>query len=346
MEENSGTMVLCNRSSDLGLQKMEKNMRIIAITKKCLENEKKLILSSLEKDDKVLFFSNEQELLASEDLDYIDIVFGEPELSTIPLMKKLRWVQMTWAGANKYTSRAELFNKIVLTSASGAYGGVISEYIISGILALYRNLFLYRTQMEMGYWNKIESEDTLEGKRILILGTGNIGQETAKKLKCFGAYTVGMSRITRDKQIFFDELYTTENLDNQLQSVDVVIIALPGTPETRGMFDEERINRMKTNALLVNVGRGFVVNTDTLTNALQKGILRGAVLDVTEPEPLPETHPLRYMKNVVLTPHISGISWGENKFTRKRILDIFCENLKHDCKNELLKNVIDFNKGY
>ena len=103
---------------------------------------------------------------------------------------------------------------------------------------------------------------------------------------------------------------------------------------------------MKANAILVNVGRGFIVNTDELTNALQKGFLRGAVLDVTDPEPLPENHPLRYMENVILTPHISGISWGENQFTRKRILDIFCENLKRDKNNEPKKNMIDFNKGY
>ena len=103
---------------------------------------------------------------------------------------------------------------------------------------------------------------------------------------------------------------------------------------------------MKENAILVNVGRGFIVDTDALTSALQKGLIKGAVLDVTEPEPLPLNHPLQYMKNVVLTPHISGISWGENMFTRKRILDIFCENLVRDKNNELKKNIIDFDTGY
>jgi len=131
-----------------------------------------------------------------------------------------------------------------------------------------------------------------------------------------------------------------------LQSADVVIIALPGTAETAGMFHTERIKKMKKDAIFVNVGRGFIVNTEDLTDALQKGLLKGAVLDVTEPEPLPENHPLRCMENVVLTPHISGISWGDNRFTRKRILDIFCENLKLDRDNKLKKNIIDFSKGY
>ena len=323
-----------------------KMMRIIAITKKCLECEKELILSSVEKEDKVLFFDNEKELLKSEDYANIEIVFGEPENSTIHFMKNLRWIQMTWAGANKYTSVPDFPDHVVLTSASGAYGCVISEYIVSGILALYKNLFSYRAQMKSGGWNRIEGEETLEGKRVLILGTGNIGQETAKKLRCFGAYTVGICRTPGSKHLSFDEIYTIDSVDTQLQSADVVIIALPGTPETQGMFDAERIKKMKANAILVNVGRGFVVNTDELTNALQNGLLRGAVLDVTDPEPLPEKHPLRSMENVLLTPHISGISWGENMFTRKRILDIFCENLKRDKNNEPKKNIIDFSKGY
>ena len=101
---------------------------------------------------------------------------------------------MSFAGANKYTSVPNFPDSITITSASGAYGHVISEYIISGILALKKNLFLYRKQMRNGDWHRIEGDDTLEGKRVLILGTGNIGYETAKKLKCFGCYTVGISR--------------------------------------------------------------------------------------------------------------------------------------------------------
>ena len=321
-------------------------MRIIAITKKCLECEKEYILSSASNEDKVLFFDNEEELLKSEDYANIEIILGEPGLSTVHSMNHLRWIQMTWAGANKYTSVSDFPDNITLTGASGAYGCVISEYIISGILALTRNLFAYRTQMRFGGWDKIEGDDTLEGKRVLILGTGNIGWETAKKLKCFGAYTVGICRTMGKGDLSFDEIHTIDSIDAQLPNADVVIIALPGTTETAGLFNGERIRKMKKTAILVNVGRGFIVNTDELTNALQEGLLKGAVLDVTQPEPLPKEHPLRYMENVVLTPHISGISWGDNKFTRKRILDIFCENLKRDRNNGPKKNIIDFSKGY
>ena len=106
-------------------------MRVIAITKKCLECEKELILSAVEKEDKVLFFDNEEELIKSKDYTNVDILFGEPEYSTVQLMDKLRWIQMSFAGANKYTSVSDFPNSITITSASGAYGYVISEYIIT-----------------------------------------------------------------------------------------------------------------------------------------------------------------------------------------------------------------------
>ena len=321
-------------------------MRTIAITQKCTEYEKNLILSSVEKEDKVLFFDNEKELIESEDFADIEIILGEPELSTVHSMKDLKWIQMTWAGANKYTSATDFPENIVLTNASGAYGCVISEYIVSGILALVKNLFAYRAQMQDGGWSKIEGEDTIEGKRVLILGTGNIGEETAKKLRCFGCYIVGICRTPGKENPVFDEMFTIDSLDEQLQLADVVVIALPGTAETAGMFDAKRISKMKTDAILVNVGRGFIVNTDAVTDALQNGLLRGAVLDVTDPEPLPENHPLRNMENVVLTPHISGVSWGDNTYTKKRIMEIFCENLKRDSKNEPKRNVVDMRKGY
>ena len=321
-------------------------MRTIAITKKCTEYEKELILSAVEKEDKVLFFDNEKELLKSENIEDIEIILGEPELSTIHSMKNLRWIQMTWAGANIYTSAPDFPENVVVTNASGAYGSVISEYIVSGILALVKNLFAYRVQMQDGGWSKIEGEDTIEGKRALILGTGNIGEETAKKHKCFGCYIVGICRTPGKENVFFDEMFTIDSLDEQLQSADVVVIALPGTAETSGMFDADRISKMKADAILVNVGRGFIVNTDAVTEALQNGRIRGAVLDVTDPEPLPGNHPLRHMENVVLTPHIPGVSWGDNTFTKKRIMEIFCENLKRDNNNEPKRNVVDFGKGY
>ena len=321
-------------------------MSTIAIVKKCMENERDFILSHSDPNDKVLFLDDEKQLLLSEAIDNIEIVLGEPEIDTVLALKKLKWLQMTWAGANKYTTHPELFENITLTSASGAYGDVISEYIISGVLALYRNLFLYRNQLKDGGWNRIEKEGTLEGKRALILGTGNIGIETAKRLKVFGTEAIGICRTNKDNIPYFDAVYTNEYLDREVEKADIVIIALPGTKETANMFDKDRIAKLKPDSILVNIGRGIIVDTDALTEALSNNRIQGAVLDVTNPEPLPDNHPLRFMENVVLTPHISGIGWGDNKYTRKKILDIFCDNLKKYKNGKVLKNIIDFNKGY
>ena len=208
-------------------------MRTIAVIKKCLDFEKECILSSAQKEDKVLFFENEKELLNSEELQNIGVIFGEPELSTIQAMKKLRWIQIAWAGANKYTFEQNFPENIVLTSASGAYGPAISEYIVSGILAQYKNLFAYRVQMQGGGWSQMDGNDTLEGKRVLILGTGDIGQETARRLSGFGCYIVGINRTPGKQPEYFGEVHTIDHLDVQLQSADVVIIALPGTAKLR-----------------------------------------------------------------------------------------------------------------
>ena len=321
-------------------------MRQIAILKFCTPQEKAFLSSAASQEDTLLYFDSEQDLLTCPSLAQIDVVFGEPSFATVLSMPALRWIQMSWAGANKYTSEPEFPSHITLTSASGAFGGVISEHVLAGILALYKNLPTYRKQLHSGGWQLLSGDDTLENKRALILGTGNIGQETAKKLRAFAVHTMGLSRTQHQAVSFFDEICTIHALDTQLPLADIVIIALPGTAETRGLFSAERIRLMKPGAVFVNVGRGFIADTEALTEALEKGHLRGAVLDVTDPEPLPAEHPLRFLDNVILTPHVSGISWGENTYTRNRILEIFRENLHRDKQKMPLKNTIDLQLGY
>lgn len=322
------------------------NLRTIAILKECKDAEKAMILSAAEKDDKILFFSDDASMLKSGSADQIHVVFGEPDMDTVAALPNLRWIQMTWAGANKYTSRADFPANVKLTSASGAFGNVISEHIMAGILALYKNLRAYEAQLKKGDWQLLSGDDSLEGKRALILGTGDIGSHTAKKLQAFGATTVGICRTRRETPPFFDECHCVSALDEELPKADLVIIALPGTNETRGLMNKARIGKMNPGALLVNVGRGFVVDTDALTQALEAKKIRGAVLDVTDPEPLPANHPLRNMENVILTPHVSGISWGENDFTRQKIIRIFLDNLQKDTQNAPLDHQIDFTNGY
>ena len=321
-------------------------MRRIAIMKDCTEQEIALLKAAAQPEDTFFYFRSKQDFQDCAEKELIDIVFGEPGYNTILAMKHLRWIQMSWAGANKYTSMEAFPDNITLTSASGAFGGIISEHILADILVLYKNLRAYRSQLQQGGWQLLRGDDTLEGKRALILGTGNIGQETAKKLKAFGADTVGICRTQRQRPDGFDECYRADHLEEQLPLADLVIVALPGTGETKGMLCRQRIAMLKPGSVFVNVGRGMVVDTDALTEALEQGKLRGAVLDVTDPEPLPADHRLRRMEHVVLTPHVSGISWGDNPLTKQKILNIFCENLKRDAAGERLRNIIDLQKGY
>lgn len=321
-------------------------MRHIAVLKPCTVQEQAFLRAAADTEDILLYFESEEVLLSSKYADKIDIIFGEPSIETVLSLPSLRWIQMTWAGANKYTSIESFPAHITLTSASGAFGGVISEHILAGILALCKNLPTYRTQLQNGQWALLPGDCSLEDKRALILGTGNIGSETAKKLKAFGIHTVGICRTGQNVSPCFDELFTTDALDTQLPLADLVIIALPGTKETKHLLNRSRIGMLKPDAMLVNVGRGFIVDTEALTDALTLGKLRGAVLDVTDPEPLPADHPLRFFNHVILTPHVSGISWGENTRTRQRILDIFQENLIRDKNGIPLKNVINFQLGY
>ena len=319
--------------------------RTIAVLPECQEQEKGRLQAALGAGDR-LIFCGERGLSDLAERDSVDVVFGEPELADILRLPRLRWIQMTWAGANKYTAEPSFPRDLTLTSASGAFGMTIAEYVIAGVLALYRLLFSYRQQLQGGQWQELEGENTLEGKRAVVLGIGNVGQETAKRLKAFACSTVGISRRAKEKPDCFDELHTMEELDDQLALADLVILTLPGTEETRGLFGEARLRRIKRGALLVNVGRGFIVDTEALTKTLKEGRLGGAVLDVMEPEPLPPEHPLRHMEKVLLTPHISGISWGTNLCTRSRILDIFTENLRLDKDGQPLSHRIDLNRGY
>ena len=321
-------------------------MSTIAILKDCKDTEQAMILAACRLQDNILFFDDDASMLSSQYAGDIEIIFGEPDIDTVNALPKLRWIQMTWAGANKYTSSPDYPADVVLTSASGAFGGVISEHIMAGILALYKNLRAYRSQLMQGDWQLLSGDDSIEGKRALILGMGDIGTHTAKKLQAFGAVTVGICRSVRTSAEYFDECYDISRLDGQLPDADLIISTLPGTNETRGLINAARIAKMSNNAIFANVGRGFVVDTQALTQALQQGKLRGAVLDVTDPEPLPSTHALRSMDNVILTPHVSGISWGENDCTRRKIINIFTDNLRRDANGEPLLHRIDLARGY
>ena len=255
--------------------------------------------------------------------------------------KKLKLVQATWAGVDSIVAAVPA--DVLMANASGAFGAVISEHIIACAMSIMRLVPAYSRQRR---WKDLGCELTFEGRRALILGAGDIGLCTARRLKPFGVTTVGVRRVPREIPQGFDEMYTLAQLDEQLALADFVLCALPGTAETAGLLDERRLRLMKSTAVLVNAGRGSLIDTAALERVMAEGHLFGAALDVTEPEPLPESSPLWQMDNVLITPHVAGLGFGHLPETEAKIAEICRENLRRYVNGEALMNIVDRSTGY
>ncbi|MCD8086181.1 MAG: D-2-hydroxyacid dehydrogenase [Clostridiales bacterium] len=273
-----------------------------------------------------------------------DVVIGNVPPAKLALAQKLRFLQLNSAGSNDYAAPGVLPEGTALCNASGAYGLAISEHILAGVLTLIKKLHLYARNQQRHVWRSEGQVRSIFGSTFLIVGAGDIGGTLAAKAKALGACTVGVRRTARQKPAFLDEVYTMDALDDLLPRADVVVLSLPKTPETTHLMNAARLGRMKPDGILVNVGRGDCVVTEDLVAALQAGRIGGAVLDVTDPEPLPEDHPLWDCENLVLTPHVSG--FYHLPATLYNIQSIAIRNLTAWGRGEGLENVVDFSTGY
>lgn len=278
------------------------------------------------------------------DIGSAEVVIGEPRTERIREAKNLKFVQMTWAGADIYT-RGGFPQGIKIANASGAFGSVIAEYVIGAILCVYRRFPEYIENQKECIWRDAGAERTIEGKTALILGTGDIGSNIAKRLSAFGTKNIGIRRTGAPAQ-YFDEMHTLSNIDALLPRADLVIGCLPNTKETGHILNYDRLCLMKSDALFINVGRGSLIDTDALIRALEERRIAGAILDVLENEPLAADSPLWKMPNVLITPHISGRGFGHDPATEKKVWDICLENLRRYIAGEDIINEVDMNLGY
>lgn len=278
------------------------------------------------------------------DIGSAEVVIGEPRTERIREAKNLKFVQMTWAGADIYT-RGGFPQGIKIANASGAFGPVIAEYVIGAILCVYRRFPEYVENQKVCIWRDAGAERTIEGKTALILGTGDIGSNIAKRLSAFGTKNIGIRRTGAPAQ-YFDEMHTLSNIDALLPRADLVIGCLPNTKETGHILNYDRLCLMKSDALFINVGRGSLIDTDALIRALEERRIAGAILDVLENEPLAADSPLWKMPNVLITPHISGRGFGHDPATEKKVWDICLENLRRYIAGEDIINKVDMNLGY
>lgn len=282
--------------------------------------------------------------VTQEDVDWAQVILGNVPAAMLHGSPALEWLQTNSAGVEPYIQPGVLAGDTLLTNATGAYGLAIAEHMLGMLLELFKKLELYRDAQKSGAWQSQGAVKAVYGSTVLVLGMGDIGGEFAARCKALGAKVIGVRRSPRPCPEYADEVHLLEDLDSLLPQADVAAITLPGTDATRGLMSRERLAKMKEGAVLLNVGRGFIVDTEALCDALERGHLSGAGVDVTDPEPLPPTHRLWNIPSAVVTPHISG--FYHLRETHERIVGIFLENLRHFQAGEPLRNLLDFATGY
>jgi phosphoglycerate dehydrogenase-like enzyme len=274
----------------------------------------------------------EQEARFTELVARAEIILGYPRedpaqiawlVRTAP---HLRWVQATFAGAGQQLAAAGLsredVDRVIWTSSVGIDITPLGEWALLGILALTKNLPRLEADKRAHRWAHYPVDEA-RGTTVLVVGFGEIGREVARLAEAFGMTVVSTRRDDGD-------------LDELLPRADSVVLVLPLTEETRGLFDRRRIELMKPGSIFVNIGRGAVVDEDALIDALRSGHLRGAALDVYATEPLPADSPLWELDNVILSPHTAAQSIHENE----RIVELFIENLRRYLAGEELRSRI------
>ena len=272
-------------------------------------------------------------------LDDVEVLIGHAKVSELEAAKKLQWFHYVHAGTEHFRGM-KLPEGTLFTNGSGAFGVMLAEHMLAGILAHVRQLPHYASLQRAHRWERDWQEATLEGKVALILGAGDIGSEVAKRLEAFDMIVLGIRRTQEDLP-YFDEIHPMAHLDQLLPLADVVVCALPGGDATIGLMNKFRLRKMKPTAILANCGRGSLIVTDDLVEVLQEGHLGGCVLDVLDPEPLPEDHPLWDMENVILTPHIGGLGFGHVAETSDKIYRLAAKNLARFLSGEPLLNIAD-----
>lgn len=286
-----------------------------------------------------LTFANRDGSDESDKLAFMqaDVVFGDAPPGWLPETTTLRWMQLESVGFGQYSSVVQPNQTI--SNLRGFGKEVVSETVIAGILTLYRRLDKLAQLQAAKDWqqSRIRAEaKRLYGASVVILGAGAISSHLRSILEAFGCTVF---QFAKQSPV---ELSSLEALDAQLPSTDIVIGCLPHTPHTAGMINAERLAKFKHGAILVNAGRGSLVEEAALVEALRSGALGGAVLDVTAAEPLPPDNPLWNCPNVILTQHTGG-GYADEQMDKTRL---FLSNLARYQKDEPVLNIVDFGRGY
>ena len=291
-------------------------------------------------DVEVVAVENEDQ--AVEAVGDADAFYGRLTPNVLAAGKQLEWVQATSAGLDNYFFPELRQSDVILTNLRGIYSDVIADHVFAFILTLARGMQFYTLQQDNGKWQKGADVIHLGGKTLGVIGLGGIGLEVAKRGNAFGMTVMAVDPAPKDTPDYVAQVFDPADLHQMLAQADFVVICVPHTGETEYMMDREALSQMKPSGVVVNIGRGKVLDLTALTEALQTGKLGGAGLDVFETEPLPEGHPLWAMENVVITPHVAGIS----PEVPKRRARVIVENVRRFVAREPLLNQVDKQRGY
>jgi len=283
----------------------------------------------------------EDEAEALREIPDADAAFGNVPGNILAASQQLKWLAApAIAPPAGYYYDELIAHPVVATNFRGIFNEHIAAHILAFVLALARGLHYYIPQQIRHEYKprRLDSGTVyLPESTALILGVGGIGAETAKYLAQLGVRVLGVDARREDTPEGVAELHRPDQLDTLLPQADFVILTIPHTPETEGLFDADRFARMKKSAFYINIGRGMTTKLDALNQALRDGTIAGAALDVYEIEPLPADHPLWDAPNVLLTPHTAG--FGPYLDDRRR--DLLVENAKRFAAGQPLVNVVN-----
>jgi phosphoglycerate dehydrogenase-like enzyme len=258
-----------------------------------------------------------------------------------PRADRLRWIHVASAGVDRLLIPSVVASPVVLTNSSGVFDRSVAEYILASVFAATKRIPESVALQRRREWKHREVE-RVSGKRVLVVGTGGIGRAAARLLSAVGAVVIGVGSTERTGDPDFGAIHSSDRLQELVQDADFVALAVPLTPKTRGLVDTALLARMKPSAWLINVARGAVVDEAALVDALRRGALSGAFLDVFAEEPLPQGSPLWDMENVVVSAHMCGdfVGW------LPALADLFVENFRRWSNGEPLLSVVDKERGY
>ena len=316
--------------------------KMAAVLREMTDGQRERIRAAAERQGfEIRFFGS-----AGEDIGYLneaEVVFGHlPQ--TAKTSVNLKWMATPYAGVDQFLAEDAFANpEAVLTNSSGAYGVTISEHIVMVLLDILRRQPEYRRIVAAHQWRRDLTVRSVKDSRITLLGTGDIGQEAARRLRAFepGNLT-GVNRSGRDPG-GFDRILTADSWEQILPETDVLIISLPGTKEAFHLVGARQLALLPDGAVIINVGRGSVIDQEALLRELESGRL-SAALDVFEREPPAQDDPVWETPNLLITPHTAGNM--TLSYTVEKTVKQFLENLENYCAGKPMKHVVDRKKGY